>query len=230
MPRKFPMPRFAVQVDLELYASLKLLAFAREETLGQAIGRTIRHALDGLAARYAACGDLPPECAGKPFDRWPLPVRIAAFVPPSLRDRVGPLGQVSTLSTFGRADKKLKMVNAVLSDVERHSLQLAAFGALSSGSRWGEDSLRLELQAISGGRDLWKLPARQQIEIVLAGEPWTWDSALWTMQNEGRSTKSLYQVRAQLDESELLIGSESAASESATPPTQPSADDPLDED
>lgn len=205
MPRTARDRLHGVTLRMDTLASLKLLAFAREESLGQAMARTVRHALDALEVAYVASGQLSADCEGLPFDEWPVAEQIRAFVKPEFRDRIGPNGECTNLQTYGRRGQKITVIHAPLSRSEFTAAKLAAFNELMSLSRWTEECVRRELRTISGGLDLWTLPPQQQIEIVLAGEESAWEGALWTMETVGsRSVLSAWAPRPPAD-TELLL-------------------------
>lgn len=205
MPRTARDHTHGVTMRMDTMASLKLLAFAREESLGQATARTVRHALDALEAAYVASGQLSADCDGLPFDEWPVSEQVRAFVRPDFRDRIGPNGECTNLLTYGRRGQKITVIRAPLSRGEFTAAKLAAFNEMMSLSRYSEECVRRELRAISGGLDLWTLPPQQQIEIVLAGEESAWEAALWTMETVGsRSVLSAWAPRPPAD-TELLL-------------------------
>jgi hypothetical protein len=220
-PRTVRETKYQVVLGLDVYNSLKLLAFVREETLGRAVGRAIRHALDDIAARYVASGALDPECAGLTFEEWPLSEQINAFVPEHLHHRIGPEGQTTNLLTYGKRPETEKMVCAPLSHAERQCARLAAFSEMSNVSRWGEECVKRELLAITG-LELWTLPHDQQVQILLVDEERAWDVAVVVVSSpRSRSVLSTWAPRLGPTADELLI--ETTDDPDATP-SQPCAD------
>lgn len=216
MPRTANDHRYGVILRADTLRSAKLLAFAREESIGRTIARTMRHALDVLAAQYVASGRLSSDCEGLSFDEWPVAEQIRAFVRPELHDRIGPNGECTNLLTYGRRDQKTTVACTPLSRGEFMAAKLAAFNEMMSFSRFGEECVRRELRAISDGLDLWTLPPQQQIEIVLAGEEVAWEGALWTMETFGsRSVLSAWAPRPPADTELLLEVTQSEAQPSA---------------
>jgi hypothetical protein len=154
---------------------VKLLAFVREETLGNAIGRCVRRALDNIAK------DLPS---------WPLPRQVELLVPEKLRHRVKPDGRVPSPYIYNDRPNGIRLVSVPLSKEERITARIVAFGQLTSLAKWGAEVTENELRhLLSDGRELWKLPAQEQIELLLPKEPAAWEIASAVMASSGHKTR-----------------------------------------
>lgn len=171
---------------------MKLLAFVREETLGNAIGRCIRRALDNIAK------DLPT---------WPLPKQVDLLVPQKLRHRVKPDGRVPSPYIYNDRPDGIRLVSVPLSTEERITARIVAFGQLTSLAKWGAEVTENELRRLlSDGRELWKLPAREQVELLLPKEPAAWGTALTMMDASWRATRCVRDTRGPDPGDELRLG------------------------
>lgn len=180
-----------------LFASAKLLAFIREESLGNTYGRAIRRALDEAAQAALAQGvPTPRDGAGVPLplERWPLELQVAALVPVGLRRYVRPGGKVPSPSVYNDRPEGIRQVIVPLSPEERVTARIAAFGQFSSLARWGAGVLEDELRRLlPDRRELWRLPHQEQVEALLPAEPAAWPTAVAMMdQDFRRATRTLW--------------------------------------
>lgn len=203
-PRPVCADRHWVLSPPETFATAKLLAFIREETLGNTYGRAIRRALDELATTAQASGlPVPLDAAGAlvPLELWPLPLQVELLVPEKIRPRVSPEGRVPSPYVYGDRPAGMRQIGVPLSKEERITACIAAFGLLTSLARWGSEVLEDEMRRLlPDGRELWKLPKREQVEALLPDEPDAWETALAIMDQDHRqATRSLYEHTRQPD-------------------------------
>jgi hypothetical protein len=198
-PRPTCAERHWVLSPPETFATAKLLAFIREETLGNTYGRAIRRALDEIAAQAQADGfSVPLDAAGAlvPLELWSLPLQVELLIPEKFRHRVSHEGRVPSLYVYGDRPPGVMQIGVPLSTPERITARIAAFGQLTSLSRWGSEVLEDELRRLlPDRRELWKLPKQEQVEALLPDEPEAWETALAIMdQNHRHATRSLYEL------------------------------------
>jgi len=203
-PRPTCAERHWVLSPPETFASAKLLAFIREETLGNTYGRAIRHVLDEIAASAQADGfPVPLDAAGAlvPLEFWPLPLQAELLVPEKLKHCMRSDGRVPSPYVYGDRPPGMRKISVPLSMLERITAKIVAFGQLTSLARWGSEVLEDELRRLlPDGRELWKLPKQEQVEALLPDEPDSWETALEIMDQEHRqATRSLYEHTRQPD-------------------------------
>lgn len=180
-PRDLPA-RHLIQLPPELFATVKLLAYVREENLGNAVGRCIRHALDELAT-------------DPPIEYWPLDQQVILLVPEKLRSRVKPDGRVPSPYTYRDRPEGMCLVSVPLSEEERVTARIAAFGSLTSLACWGAEAVQSELRKLSPDAELWTLPHPEQVRIFLPTEPAAWGTALTVMNSSWRATRYVPDLR-----------------------------------
>ena len=198
-PRPLCTERHLVLSPSETFASAKLLAFIREESLGNTYGRAIRRALDELAVTAQTDGyPVPLDAAGVlvPLELWPLHLQVELLVPEKLRPRVNSEGRVPSPSVYNDRSPGMRHISVPLSTEERITSKIVAFGEFASLYRWGSDVFEDELRRLlPDGRELWKLPKQEQVETLLPNEPRSWGAALAIMdQNHRHATRSLYEL------------------------------------
>jgi len=210
-PRPRGAQRMLVDVPPDLVTSLKLLAFVREETMGNAIGRTIRRFLDDTVRDAHASGFLIPSDEGGdlPLERWPILVQAALLVPAKLRWRVQPDGRVPATYVYGDRPKGIRRVQVPVSAEERVTASICALGQLSSATRWGADVLRNELRQLLEGAELWTMTPAQQVAALMPNEQAAWRSALIILETDqsSRAIRAVPRAPAQNPGADLRIPS-----------------------
>lgn len=188
-PRPVCAARHLIQLPPTLFPSVKLLAFIREENLGNAIGRAIRRTLDEFALRA------PEPKPTTPIELWPIDEQVTLLVPEKLRHAVKPDGRVPSPFIYGDRPDGVCRIAVPLSNEERITARIAAFGQLTSLACWGAKVIQDELRRLPPQRDLWLLPPQEQIELLLPREEAAWPMALEVMSVSWRATRCVPKSR-----------------------------------